>query len=68
MLTSKNGKSILRCRWGKPRAASSLVRVSLSSRAIIDRLPEFCRRDFVDSAIVSASRTDKYHKLIERGR
>lgn len=65
MLTTKKGKSILRCRWGKPRGASSLVRISLKSRRIIDALPDRFRRDFVDGAIYSASLLPVYSSMVK---
>ena len=67
MLTTKRGKSILRCRWGKPRGKSCIVRISVASRQIIDRLPEVYRRDFVDSAISDAARSPMYDSAVHGG-
>lgn len=67
MLTTKNGKSILRCRWGQPRGKSCIVRISVDSRRIIDRLPEIYRRDFVDSAIRAAARSFMYESAVDGG-
>lgn len=67
MLKTKSGKSILRCRWGAKRSASHIVRISSKSRAILDKLPDKYRRDFVDGAILTASRLPVYGRLISGG-
>lgn len=63
MLKTKKGVNILRCRWGKPRGKSCLVRISLKSRRILDEVPEKFRRDFLDSAILAASCSPDYLRL-----
>lgn len=67
MLKTKTGKSILRCRWGNPRGKSCIVRISVDSRRIIDRLPEVYRRDFVDAAINAAARSPMYESAVNGG-
>lgn len=67
MLKTKSGKSILSCRWGRPRGKSCIVRISVSSRRIIDRLPDIYRRDFVDAAINAASRSPMYESAVHGG-
>lgn len=63
MLKTKKGGNILRCRWGKPRGKSCLVRISLKSRRILDKVPDKFRRDFIDGAIFSASLLPVYAAL-----
>lgn len=67
MLTTKKGKNILRCRWGKKRSPSHIVRISAKSRIILDSLPDRFRRDFVDGAIFSASRLPSYARMCAGG-
>ena len=67
MLKTKTGKQILRCRWGRPRGKSCIVRISQKSRDILDRVPDKFRRDFVDGAIMSASRLPVYDRICKGG-
>ena len=56
MLKSKNGKSILRCRWGKPREKGHIMRVDDSVYKIVQRVSEFDRRRWVSAVIADAFR------------
>lgn len=39
-------------RWGvRPRSPSAIVRVSLSTRRLLDSIPDRWRREFVDRAV-----------------
>lgn len=54
MLTTKKGKSILRCRWGKPRQVGKLMRVDPIVVEMLRLIPECDRRAFVTRAIKAA--------------
>lgn len=56
MLTTKKGKSILRCRWGKPRGKGHIMRVDDSVYEIVQRVSEFDRRRWVSAVIADAFR------------
>lgn len=56
MLKSKKGKSILRCRWGKPREKGHIMRVDDSVYKIVQRVSEFDRRRWVSAVIADAFR------------
>lgn len=56
MLKAKNGKSILRCRWGKPRGKGHIMRVDDSVYKIVQRVSEFDRRRWVSAVIADAFR------------
>lgn len=56
MLKTKNGKSILRCRWGKPRVKGHIMRVDDSVYKIVHRVSEFDRRRWVSAVIADAFR------------
>ena len=52
-------RSLVSYRWGnKTRAPSSLVRVSVSTRRLLNSIPDRWRRDFVDRAIRSFFHSD----------
>ena len=56
MLKTKRGKSILRCRWGKPREKGHIMRVDDSVYEIVQRVSEFDRRRWVSAVIADAFR------------
>lgn len=56
MLKTKSGKSILRCRWGKPRGKGHILRVDDSVYKIVQRVSEFDRRRWVSAVISDAFR------------
>lgn len=56
MLKTKSGKSILRCRWGKPRGKGHVMRVDDSVYKIVQRVSEFDRRRWVSAVIADAFR------------
>lgn len=44
-------KSLVSYRWGAARPPSSIVRVSLDTRKILDTIPDKFRRSFIDTAV-----------------
>ena len=56
MLKTKKGKSILQCRWGKPREKGHIMRVDDSVYKIVQRVSEFDRRRWVSAVIADAFR------------
>lgn len=56
MLTTKRGKSILRCRWGAPRSKGHIMRVDESVYKIVQRISESDRRRWVSAVITDAFR------------
>lgn len=56
MLKTKSGKSILRCRWGKPRDKGHIMRVDDSVYKIVQRISEFDRRRWVSAVIADSFR------------
>lgn len=53
-------KSLVEYRWGRRRAPAALVRVSVSTRRILDGVPEKYRRDFIDRAVRAFLASDWY--------
>ena len=58
----KKCNSLVRARWGEPRGPSSLLRVDLSVRNVVERIVESDRRRWVTDAIVYAF-THSMHNL-----
>ena len=56
MLTTKRGKSILQCRWGKPREKGHIMRVDSSVHDIVQRIDDSDRRRWVSAVIKDAFR------------
>lgn len=56
MLKTKSGKSILRCRWGKPREKGHIMRVDSSVHDIVQKIDEADRRRWVSAVIKDAFR------------
>lgn len=56
MLMTKKGKSILRCRWGKPREKGHIMRVDSSVHDIVQKIDEADRRRWVSAVIKDAFR------------
>ena len=51
MLKTKKGKSILQCRWGKPREKGHIMRVDSSVHDIVQKIDEADRRRWVSAVI-----------------
>ena len=56
MLKTKKGKSILQCRWGKPREKGHIMRVDSSVHDIVQRIDDSDRRRWVSAVIKDAFR------------
>ena len=56
MLKTKRGKSILQCRWGKPREKGHIMRVDSSVHDIVQKIDEADRRRWVSAVIKDAFR------------
>lgn len=56
MLKTKKGKSILQCRWGKPREKGHIMRVDSSVHDIVQKIDEADRRRWVSAVIKDAFR------------
>ena len=56
MLKTKSGKSILQCRWGKPREKGHIMRVDSSVHDIVQKIDEADRRRWVSAVIKDAFR------------
>ena len=65
MLKSKNGKSILRCRWGKPRSKGHILRVDSSVHDIVQRLADSDRRRWVSAVISDAFRRRAFSPVLK---
>lgn len=65
MLKTKRGKSILRCRWGKPREKGHIMRVDDSVYKIVQRVSEFDRRRWVSAVIVDAFRRRAFSPILK---
>lgn len=65
MLKSKNGKSILRCRWGKPRSKGHILRVDSSVHDIVQRLADSDRRRWVSAVICDAFRRRAFSPILK---
>lgn len=66
MLKTKTGKQILRCRWGKKRTPSRILRVSNSVYETVHLVKESDRRRWLDDVVLSAFR-DRLHSPILAG-
>ena len=56
MLKTKKGKSILQCRWGKPREKGHIMRVDSSVHDLVQKIDEADRRRWVSAVIKDAFR------------
>ena len=65
MLKSKKGKSILRCRWGKPRSKGHSLRVDSSVHDIVQRLADSDRRRWVSAVICDAFRRRAFSPILK---
>lgn len=65
MLKSKSGKSILRCRWGKPRSKGHILRVDSSVHDIVQRLADSDRRRWVSAVICDAFRRRAFSPILK---
>lgn len=65
MLKSKKGKSILRCRWGKPREKGHILRVDSSVHDIVHRLADSDRRRWVSAVISDAFRRRAFSPILK---
>lgn len=65
MLKSKKGKSILRCRWGKPRDKGHIMRVDSSVHDIVQRLADSDRRRWVSAVISDAFRRRAFSPILK---
>ncbi len=65
MLKSKKGKSILRCRWGKPREKGHILRVDSSVHEIVHRLADSDRRRWVSAVISDAFRRRAFSPILK---
>ena len=65
MLKSKKGKSILRCRWGKPREKGHILRVDSSVHDIVQRLADSDRRRWVSAVICDAFRRRAFSPILK---
>ena len=65
MLKTKKGKSILQCRWGKPREKGHIMRVDDSVYKIVQRVSEFDRRRWVSAVIADAFRRRAFSPLVK---
>ena len=65
MLKSKNGKSILLCRWGKPREKGHIMRVDSSVHDIVQRLADSDRRRWVSAVICDAFRRRAFSPILK---
>ena len=65
MLKSKKGKSILRCRWGKPREKGHILRVDSSVHDIVHRLADSDRRRWVSAVISDSFRRRAFSPILK---
>ena len=65
MLTTKQGKSILQCRWGKPREKGHIMRVDSSVHDIVQRIDESDRRRWVSAVIRDAFRRRAFSPVLK---
>lgn len=64
MLTTKKGKSILQCRWGKPREKGHIMRVDSSVHDIVQKIDESDRRRWVSAVIRDAFRLRAFSPIL----
>lgn len=65
MLKTKSGKSILRCRWGKPREKGHIMRVDSSVYDIVQRINDVDRRRWVSAVIADAFRRRAFSPILK---
>lgn len=65
MLTTKKGKPILRCRWGKLREKGHILRVDSSVHDIVQRLADSDRRRWVSAVISDAFRRRAFSPILK---
>ena len=65
MLKTKSGKSILRCRWGKPREKGHIMRVDSSVHDIVQKIDEADRRRWVSAVIRDAFRRRVFSPILK---
>lgn len=65
MLKTKRGKSILQCRWGKPREKGHIMRVDSRVHDIVQRINDGDRRRWVSAVIVDAFRRRAFSPILK---